>query len=68
MRLEGRDNVLAPGDRGGAGADGGVLIVESAFWPCCVTFRPILTSVHAITDTSLSRRRVWGTDPVRQTV
>jgi hypothetical protein len=33
-------DLLAPGDRGGAGAGGGALIVGCARGPCCVTFRP----------------------------
>ena len=34
------DDLLAPGDRGGAGAGRGAMIVGSARWPCCVTLRP----------------------------
>jgi hypothetical protein len=33
-------DLLAPGDRGGAGAGGGALIVGCARGPCCVTLRP----------------------------
>src|SRR5204863_350875 len=43
------DDLLAPGDRGGAGAGGGAMIVGSALWPCCVTFRPRASHQTALT-------------------
>ena len=36
------DDVLAARGRGGAGTGGGAIILGSALWPCCVTFRPML--------------------------
>src|SRR5678816_1922349 len=44
------DDLLAPRDRGGAGASRGSMIGGRALWPCGVTFRPIVPQLTCITN------------------
>src|SRR5262245_54579690 len=52
-------------EEGAAGRVGGITEGEPY---TAETFRPMLSRVRTSTDTSLSCRRVWDTDPVRQPV
>src|SRR5262247_1385951 len=44
------DDLLAAPDGDGTGAGGRLMIVGSALWPCCVTFRPSLSRPSAETS------------------